>query len=177
MGNFRKQIKDWQPNTYQDFAEFSGKYSDKWRSISKKEKSNCEALAHSTKISTRIKWGITEEREGREEGGMQTHLRSPHPFSCSSLWTTLASWRKSTQTGHWWRWPRKQERCGPCLLMWTKFSKKRMLCYWGQSTSMSGRPTAPNARTGRETSWDRASTVWNNKTSFNWISGPGFFYL
>lgn len=44
MMDFTNQMKEQQPNTYCDFTEFSRKCSEKWRTISKKEK-KYEALA------------------------------------------------------------------------------------------------------------------------------------
>ncbi|XP_037005537.2 high mobility group protein B4 [Artibeus jamaicensis] len=43
--NYRNKFKEQQPNTFLGFKEFSRKCSEKWRSISKHEKSKYEALA------------------------------------------------------------------------------------------------------------------------------------
>ncbi|XP_032745354.1 high mobility group protein B4-like [Rattus rattus] len=43
--DFRSQMREQQPNTYYDFTEFSRQCSEKWKTISKKEKKKYEALA------------------------------------------------------------------------------------------------------------------------------------
>lgn len=45
MMDFRSQMREQQPNTYCDFTEFSRQCSEKWKTISKKEKKKYEALA------------------------------------------------------------------------------------------------------------------------------------
>ncbi|XP_066120879.1 high mobility group protein B4 [Saccopteryx bilineata] len=47
--NYRNKFKEQQPNTFLGFTEFSRKCSEKWRSISKHEKSKYEALAQMDK--------------------------------------------------------------------------------------------------------------------------------
>lgn len=176
MLNFRKQMKEQQSNTYHDFAELSRQCQEKWSSTLKHENSKYLEQVNSTLQGTMKKW-ITLEREGRKEGGTQRHLSSSHHHCRHSPWTTLPSWRKRTQNGQWWKSPRRQKRWNPCLLIWTKFPMQRSLCLCRQSTLKHGRPTPIYVRAGWEISWNRENTVYNNKSSFNWLSGPGEFYF
>lgn len=117
-------------------------------------------------------------RKRRKKGRRNTKAPQKRHHNCRhSPWTTLPSWRKRTQNGQWWKSPRRQKRWNPCLLIWTKFPMQRSLCLCRQSTLKHGRPTPIYVRAGWEISWNRENTVYNNKSSFNWLSGPGEFYF
>ncbi|XP_032745249.1 high mobility group protein B4-like [Rattus rattus] len=85
MLNFRNQMEQ-QPNTYHDFAEFSRKGSEIWRSISKYEKAKCEVLSKLDKDRYKDEMGnYTGKRRKRRRRDANTPQKPPSYFLLFSL--------------------------------------------------------------------------------------------
>ncbi|XP_032745391.1 high mobility group protein B4-like [Rattus rattus] len=77
MMDLRSQMREQQPNTYYDFTEFSRQCSEKWKTISKKEKKKYEALAKRDKDRYQREMRNYTGPRRREEGGCECIWKPP----------------------------------------------------------------------------------------------------